>query len=83
MLVNDIKKGMKLTLKGTGWNATMADNAKGVIRMCDVEGVCREIGSVYAWNIAEVLNPTTGKWEKVELSPAQLKQKANINAMGF
>lgn len=83
MLANDIKKGMKLKLKGSGWNATMADNKKGVIRLCDVEGIHRELGSVYVFNIAEVLNPATGKWEPVELTAAQLKQKQNINAFGF
>lgn len=83
MLANDIKKGAKLVLRGTGWTATMADNKKGVIRMCDVEGIHREMGSVYAWDIAEVLNPATGQWEKVELSDAQKKQMANVKSFGF
>ena len=83
MLVNDIKKGAKLVMRGTGWNATMADNKKGVIRMCDVEGVCREIGSVYVWDIAQVLNPATGQWEPVALSEAQLKQKGVVKGFGF
>ena len=83
MLANDVKKGMKLVLKGSGWNAVMFDNAKGLIRTCEVDGMYKEIGSVYAYDIAEVLNPATGQWEKVTLSPAQEKQKAKIKSFGF
>lgn len=83
MLANDIKKGMQLKLKGTGWSATMSDNKKGNIRMCDVQGIHREMGSVYIWNIAEVLNPATNKWEPVELTAKQLKDKQTVNSFGF
>lgn len=83
MLVNDIKKGMRVQLRN-GWFGTMADNAKGNIRMVDVEGVVREIGSVYSHDIAKVLaNPTNGYWENVELSERQKKAAENIKAAGF
>ena len=83
MLANDIKKGMRVLLK-SGWYGTMYDNRKGNIRMCEVEGIYTEIGSVYAKDITEVqTNPLLDIWEKVELSPTQKKQAANIRAAGF
>jgi hypothetical protein len=82
MLINDVKKGMRVQLKN-GWFGTMADNAKGNIRMVDVEGLYREIGSVYAHDIATVRPTPDSAFEKVELSPAQAKRAQNIRAMGF
>jgi hypothetical protein len=82
MLINDIKKGMKLQLKN-GFAATMADNAKGMIRTADVEGIYREIGSIYAHDISRVLNPTTGQWETPRFTEAQTKQANKIRSFGF
>jgi hypothetical protein len=70
MKTNEIKKGMYVQLSN-GWNATMFDNARGNIRMCEVEGVYTEIGSVYAHDIKRVL--VNGTWIDVEHTPAQLK----------
>jgi hypothetical protein len=81
MLVNDIKKGMRVHL-ANGWFGTMADNKKGNIRMVDVEGIYREIGSVYSHEIAWV-RVDGDRWERVELSPAQKKTANKIMAMGF
>lgn len=36
MLSNELRKGDVVHLKGTGWRATIADNARGNIRMADV-----------------------------------------------
>ena len=80
MFINDVKKGMRVQMRN-GWYGTMADNAKGNIRMVDVEGFCREIGSVYAHDIAVV--KVGENWEKVVLSPAQIKKAETIRRMGF
>lgn len=84
MFANDVKKGMRIQLRN-GWFGTMADNAKGNIRMVDVEGTFREIGSVYTHDIRVV--QVGDSWENVELSPAQAKKAENIKtmtrAMGF
>lgn len=82
MLVNDIKKGMRVKLHN-GWLGTMADNKRGNIRTVNVEGIYTEMGSVYAKDIRSVLNPATNAWEFVELSPAQKKASATIRAFGF
>ena len=79
MLANDLKKGMRVRLQGTGWLADIADNAKGNIRMCKVYGFETEIGSVYTHDIEEVM--VNGLWEPVELSPRQAKAAAEIRAM--
>ena len=74
MLTNDIKKGMRVKLRN-GWYATMMDNKKGNTRLCEVEGFCTEIGSVYAWDIEFVYVSENQliKWETVELTPKQIE----------
>ena len=75
MLANDIKKGMRVLL-ANGWEGTMYDNAKGNIRMVDVEGTFREIGSVY---IHDILWVKVGDgWEYVRLSERQAMVAMNI-----
>lgn len=85
MKTNDLKKGARVRLAGTGWYATIADNKKGNVRLADVEGLYREIGSVYAHDIewAQVFDGTQmiERWEKVEHTPAQLKLKATVEGL--
>ena len=81
MLANDMKKGTIVRLRYTGWRATIADNAKGLIRMADVEGWEREMGSIYVHDIAYV--ETADGPEPVELTKAQARQDATIRAFGF
>ena len=50
MKTNDIKKGMVVELNN-GWFGIMADNMKGNTRIVDVDGMYREIGSVYSHDI--------------------------------
>jgi len=78
MFTNDIKKGMRVIL-ANGWYGTMMDNMKGNIRMVNVEGFCTEIGSVYAWDISQVINPD-GTIVKVTLTEKQLKTKKMADA---
>jgi hypothetical protein len=81
MLANDMKRGTVVRLRGTGERATIADNAKGLIRTADVEGIFREMGSIYVHDIAYV--ETAHGPEPVELTTAQAKQDARIRAAGF
>ena len=86
MLANDLKKGMRVRLRGTGWLADVADNAKDNTRMCKVYGMYTEIGSVYTKDIEAVwMTDADGndRWEKVELSPRQAKAAQQIAAFGF
>lgn len=81
MLVNDVKKGMRVHL-ANGWYGTMADNAKGNIRMVDVEGIERETGSVYSHDIKWV-RVNGDQWERVTLSERQMKAAQKIKAFEF
>jgi hypothetical protein len=81
MLANDMRKGTVVRLRDSGWRATIADNAKGLIRLADVEGWEREFGSIYVHDIAFV--ETDNGPEPVELTTAQAKQDARIRAAGF
>lgn len=78
MKTNDLKKGDRIQLRN-GWFATMADNARGDTRMADVEGFCREIGSVYSHDIVRFIpkgpdaRPVT-----IEHTPKQNKLRAMV-----
>ena len=95
MKTNDIKKGMVIQLNN-GWYGIMADNMRGNTRMVDVDGMFREMGSVYSHDIIGVY-PSYGKLAlnsalpntyddlgiPVEHTPAQLKLKESILSNGF
>ncbi len=78
---NELKKGARVRL-ANGWYATMADNCRGTIRLADVEGLYREIGSVYSHDIvlAQVLSEGRESldWIGVEHTPAQMKLRATV-----
>jgi hypothetical protein len=80
MRTNDLKKGDRIQLRN-GWYATIADNMRGNIRLADVEGDYREIGSVYAHDIvwAQVGGSERQVWVQVEHTPAQEKLRKNVN----
>lgn len=71
---NELKSGTRIEL-ANGWRGTIEDNARGNIRMCLVEGVYTELGSVYAHNIAYYLEGegNSGVWYKVRHTPKQIK----------
>ena len=78
MTTNDLKKGTRIRLRN-GWYATLMDNARGNIRLADVEGIYREIGSVYAHDImaAEV----NGAWVNVTHTDKQNKSRGVVNSL--
>ena len=83
MKTNDLKKGTRVVLR-SGFYATLLDNQRGNTRMADVEGICRESGSVYAHDIVlarEVPNASVGSFVYVEHTPAQLKLRKMVEAV--
>ena len=80
MLTNDIKKETRIRLRN-GWEAEMADNKKGNIRMAKVFGLYTELGSEYVWNIVQV--QVGEEWVDVELTSKQMKDAAVTRRMGF
>lgn len=76
MKTNELKKGVRIRLRN-GWYGTIADNARGTIRMATVEGDYTETGSVYAHDILAAQNED-GSWAIVEHTPAQLKLREQV-----
>ena len=76
MKTNDLKKGARVRL-ANGWEADIADNAKGNIRMAKVYGFETEIGSVYSHDITHFKAPSQlggeSLWYPIEHTPAQIK----------
>ena len=81
MLTNELKKGARVQLRN-GWYSTVFDNAKGNTRMCEVEGMYTEIGSVYSWDIV-IHYPTIGSSVLVEHTEKQMKLREQVAVFGF
>lgn len=78
MKTNDIKKGTRFRLRN-GWEADMADNKKGNIRMATVFGYETEMGSVYSHDIVAV--KTGDGWVDVEHTTAADKLRSTVDAV--
>jgi len=76
MKTNDLKKGARVRLAGTGWEADIWDNKKGNTRVALVYGWETEAGSVYSHDIEAVL--VEGKWLPIEHTPDQMKLKKQV-----
>lgn len=77
MRTNDIKKGTRIKLHN-GWFGVMFDNKKGNIRMAEVNGFHKEIGSIYAWDISHAYDPESNQWVEIELTDKQKQDKSKI-----
>jgi hypothetical protein len=77
MRTNDLKKGDRVVMRN-GWHATIMDNKRGNTRVATVEGFSRDTGSVYVWDIDR-----TESGEAIELTPAQVKARDTVKALGF
>ena len=75
---NDLKSGTRIQLKN-GWYATLKDNARGNIRIAEVEGFYTETGSVYSHDIVRAL--INGQWVEIEHTPAQVKLEQQVNSL--
>ena len=65
----DIQKGDLIVLRDTGWKATILDNYKTRnIRLAEVDGIFKEVGSIYASNIHSVKRD--GEWKPVNYQEA-------------
>jgi len=77
MQTNEIKKGTKIKLHN-GWSGVMFDNKKGNIRMAEVNGFYKEIGSIYAWDISHAHDTESDTWVEIELTDKQKKDQAMV-----
>lgn len=76
---NDLKKGTPITLKN-GWAAIIMDNKKGDIRLAEVDGLVKEIGSIYAHDIDTAF--INGEWVLVDHTKSQLQLKDMVDNLG-
>lgn len=82
MKTNDIKKGMKVLLRGTGWTAILEDNRKGNTRLATVYGFETEMGSIYAHDI-ECVILSNGCRVEIEYTPSQLNLREICKEAGW
>lgn len=76
---NDLKKGTPITLRN-GWAAIIMDNKKGDIRLAEVDGLFKEIGSIYAHDIDTAF--INGEWVIVDYTKSQLQLKEMVDNIG-
>lgn len=77
MQTNSIKKGTRIKLHN-GWFGVMFDNKKGNIRMAEVDGFHKEIGSIYAWDISHAYDQDSDQWVEIELTDKQKQDQSKI-----
>jgi len=77
MRTNELKKGDRVRLRN-GWFATIMDNRKGNVRLAEVEGIYKEIGSVYAHDI--IVGIVNHEAHRIEHTPAQIKLRQTVGA---
>jgi len=82
MNTNDLKKGIKVQLR-SGWFATIKDNKKGNTRLAEVDGVVREMGSVYSHDIVSYYNEEKDTWLPIDHTDSQRKLQAKLRKMGW
>tara|TARA_Y100000310_G_C19961571_1_gene481432 strand:- start:24 stop:284 length:261 start_codon:yes stop_codon:yes gene_type:complete len=86
MKTNDLKKGDRVLLNN-GWYATIADNKKGNTRLAEVEGFCKETGSVYSHDIGFYIPSAShrqiGPRVQLEHTEKQLQLKTQLAEMGL
>lgn len=82
MNTNDLKKGIKVELRN-GWFATIKDNRKGNTRLAEVDGVVREMGSVYSHDIVSYYSEEKDTWLPIDHTDSQHKLQAKLRKMGW
>jgi len=82
MKTNALKKGQRVKLRGTGWEAELADNMRGNTRLAKVYGMYTETGSVYSHDIQFYLD-TDGAWAPVEHTKQQLALRKQAAQLGM
>lgn len=81
MTTNELKKGDRIMLE-CGWYATIMDNKRGNIRLAEVEGIEKEIGSIYSGDIVYKIN-ADNTIESVEMTASQKRQEEVLSELIF
>jgi hypothetical protein len=75
---NDLKKGTQILLKN-GFGAILYDNKKGNIRLAEVDGIFKELGSIYSYDIDQAF--INNAWQPVTYTKKQKDLNILINAI--
>jgi hypothetical protein len=75
---NDLKKGTQIMLK-SGWAAVIYDNKKGSTRLAEVNGIFKEIGSIYSHDIDQAF--INNEWVPVNHTKKQKDLNTLIDAI--
>ena len=79
--ISDVTKGARVELRN-GFHATVLDNlVNGQTRLCNVEGIVTEMGSVYSSDMLHVLTPTG--WLPILHTPKQLAGRKARQQLGW
>ena len=77
---NEIKKG-DFILQVNGWYGEMLDNMKGNTRVANIHGYFTEAGSIYVWDITNIVKD--GKLYNLKLTDKQVKDKIMVESISF
>ena len=77
---NEMKKG-DLILQANGWYGEILDNMKGNIRVANIHGYFTEAGSIYVWDINNIVKD--GKLYNLKLTDKQVKDKTRVESISF
>jgi hypothetical protein len=79
--IAEVKKCARVELRN-GFHATVLDNlVNAQTRLCNVEGIVTEMGSVYSSDMLNVLTPTG--WLPILHTPKQLAGRKARQQMGW
>ena len=77
---NEIKKG-DFILQVNGWYGEILDNMKGNTRVANIHGYFTEAGSIYVWDITNIVKD--GKLYNLKLTDKQVKDKIMVESISF
>ena len=79
--IAEVKKGARVELRN-GFHATVLDNlVNGQTRLCNVEGIVTEMGSVYSSDMLNMLTPAG--WLPILHTPKQLAGRKARQQLGW
>ena len=77
---NEMKKG-DFILQVNGWYGEILDNMKGNTRVANIHGYFTEAGSIYVWDITNIVKD--GKLYNLKLTDKQVKDKIMVESISF
>ena len=77
---NEMKKG-DFIIQANGWYGEILDNMKGNTRVANIHGYFTEAGSIYVWDITNIVKD--GKLYNLKLTDKQVKDRVMVESISF